>query len=377
MSIGSTSSLHCTRHRKLIVISLIIMMLIATSLAFPTLVSAQTASAQERAMHFVENMLPIDLSKYTITLISDFTMDGVPLTNINRNMQFILYELTSADSDLNVRFSFEKGIMTSCGITSLRGQIIVTKQYANPLVAAKDFLEKYQSYTKIDSSNFRVLLNNVEDVTKDSTLTTENAKLEIQAGYFGDTYETTFRWRQVINGADYNTLYFTFDDRSNIISIGDTRLLYTIGDTAINISLEQAVDIAIANLGTYSYAMPDGAIVKDFKVSKDLLMIELLVGPVDYDSYVLRPYWDIRLYLDEVYPGNVFGITVFVCANTGEIISYSNMATGGINYTDGPTPTSSAVGSEPKSNTLLIGTAAIAVGAIAVIGMLIYRKKHK
>jgi hypothetical protein len=76
--------------------------------------------------------------------------------------------------------------------------------------------------------------------------------------------------------------------------------------------------------------MHDGSIVKDFKVSKDAVMVSLEVGPVDYVNYELRPYYDVRLYLDKVYPGNVFGITVFIWANTGEILSYSNMATGGL-----------------------------------------------
>jgi len=112
--------------------------------------------------------------------------------------------------------------------------------------------------------------------------------------------------------------------------------------------------------------------VKDFKVSKDALMIELVVGPVDYDSYVLRPYWDISLYLDEVYPGNVFGIKVFVCANTGEIISYSNMAHGGIDNPDGKSQSTSA------NDILIIATiACIAIAATASAVILVSKKKHK
>ena len=57
--------------------------------------------------------------------------------------------------------------------------------------------------------------------------------------------------------------------------------------------------------------MPDGSIVNDFKVNKNTVMSELVVGPVDYVDYVLRPYWDVRLCLAEPAPGSVFGITVF------------------------------------------------------------------
>lgn len=307
-----------------------------------TPVTGQTIN-QDKALAFMENMLPVDLSRYSINLVNDSTMYGVPLAkDDNRIINNLLYELTSKDSNLHISFTFEKDVMTACQITPLQGQIITNKQYANPLDAAKDFLERYQVYTKIDSSNLLAMLDNI-DITKDSTITTENIKLTIHNFYFVGVDQVSFTWMQVINGVEYTGIHLTFDKIGVFLSFGDDRPLFTIGDTAVNISKEQAITIAIENLKFYSYDMPDGSIVKDFKVSKENIEAILVTVPVDYE---LRPYWDIRMLLDEAYPGNVHGITAFIDANTGEVISYSNMAFGGI-YDD-------SVASTPSSNTLII-----------------------
>jgi hypothetical protein len=157
-------------------------------------------------------------------------------------------------------------------------------QYNNTVDGVKAFLEKYQTYTKIDSNNLITMLENV-DTTKDATITTENTKLTIKNDYWSEKYQTTFTWVQVINGVEYPGISLEFDIDGNFLSIFDTRMLYTMGDTSVNISLEQAVDIAIENLKSYSYEMPDGSIVKDFKVNKDTTMVSLENNPIDYVNY--------------------------------------------------------------------------------------------
>jgi hypothetical protein len=175
-------------------------------------------------------------------------------------------------------------------------------------------------------------------------------------------------WAYVVNGADYNLFDVAFDKEGNFITMGDSREVFTIGDTSVNISLEQAIAIALENLQFYSYEMSDGSVVKDFKVSKDGVIAKL----VTYSgSYELRPYWDIRMFLDEVATGNVFGITVFIWANTGEIISYSNMADGGVSGTDNTTASTS------NSNRLIAGVSIVAIIAVATTGILMVKKKQK
>jgi hypothetical protein len=335
--------------------------------------SSQIA-AQDKAMDFMKNMLPVDLSKYSITIKSNSIMHEVPTAkDDNRIIINILYELKSTDSYLQIGFAFEKDALTSCEITPIEGKVIATTQYDNPLAAAKDFLERYQTYTKLDSNNLITMLNNA-DITKDSTVTTENTKFAITNSYLGGRNLIVFSWAQIINGVE--SLIGTslvFDTDGNFISLGDSRALYTIGDTSINISKEQAIDTALENLKSYSYNMSDGMIVKDFNVSRKNIVATLVTASVDYE---LRPYWDVRMMLDEVYPGNVQGITAFIWANTGEVISYSNMAFGGADDSNNNNPAASE--STSPDYTLATLAATIIVAAIAVAALVVVAKKrHK
>lgn len=293
---------------------------------FPVSVRAQTSPAQEKTMYFMENVLPIDLSKYTIKLLNESTMTGIPLGNINRNITTVRYQLTSEESMLRVHFMVEKGAIVLCAIYPIEGEVFYSKQYSSQLDGVTSFLEKYQAYTKIDTSNLVAMLADV-DITKDSTISTENTRLSIKQAVEFD--QTGFTWTHTIDGVEYTSLSVSFDTKGNFMTLSDTRVLYKIVDTSINVSADQAIEIALEKLKSYSYLLPDGSVVKDFNVSDTAAMVYTI--PLDYVNYELRPYWEIKLFLDHVYPGNVFGIIVYLWANTGEIISVSNMASGGIN----------------------------------------------
>jgi hypothetical protein len=126
--------------------------------------------------------------------------------------------------------------------------------------------------------------------------------------------------------------------------------------------------------------------VKDFNVAKDKVLAQLATSPVNYE---LRPYWDIRMPLNQTYPGSVQGITAFIWANTGEIISYSNIAIGGVNgadngdTSDSELTTTSPSPSSPETNetsidlgmVVIIAVVAVAIAAIATT--VIVKKRSK
>ena len=336
--------------------------------------ASQTAAAQVKAMNFIENVMSVDLSKYTIDLQISSIMDGVPLANDNRKITDLMYALTplegNGDEDvIKVIFTFEKDVLTSYFTSPVTSQVITNTQYANQNAAVKGFLEKYQTYTNIDSSNL-IMIDDV-DLTKNSTITNENTKLVVLANSFWGIEQATLRWTYTVNGADYTALEIGVNTNGAVISVYDTRALYTIGDTSINISKEQAIDIALENLKDYSYDMFDGVVVSDFKVSRDNIVATLVTGPVDYE---LRPYWDLRMMLDEVYPGGVQGITAFIGANKGEVISYSNMAFGG-DYTDNTNYTDSEPTSPNYTLTAVMVAVIVAAIAVVTIGLMTKRKR--
>jgi len=354
------------------------LLLVASLAVFPATTIASQTTNQEKAMDFMEKILPsnIDLSKYTITLKIDSTLLDVPRPEWY-NVEDVSYSLTSENSELSLVVYIERGVITGCNMYLLKGQAITNKPYADLYDAATSFLEVYQSYTTIDSNNLIQMLDNV-DLTKNSTIIQENTRLTINLHALGSEHYINFKWETIINGAAYTKLDVTFDDNGLLRSVIDTRKLYTIGDTSVNISMEQAIDIAIEGLKSYSYEMPDGSIVANFKVQRDNVFATLETAHFDYE---LRPYWDVRLYLDEVYPGNVFGISAFIWANTGEIIEYGNMATGGTYYPDNTidntNPTDNAIVSTPNSNMLIIGVTVGVIIAIIATSILVAKKKQK
>ncbi|MCW4010472.1 MAG: hypothetical protein NWF05_07615 [Candidatus Bathyarchaeota archaeon] len=287
---------------------------------------AEQSVAQELARTFIEEVLPVDLSKYQITFIKHSTLE-VPNDSA---VDTVRYTLSSKESTFDVSFNIENGAVRYCQVTEKTGSIISDKRYVNLLDAVKGFFEKYQNYSKIDSTHLLDMLNDV-DLTKNTTSTIGNIRLTVSNLVWAGMDLTEITWVYTVNGADYTSLQLILQKDGTLRSFRDERVVYTIGDTSINISREQAIEIALKNLSTYSYEMPDHTVIRDFNVTEDQIITKLATTSV---NSVLRPYWDIRMPLNQTYPGSVKGITAFIWANTGDIITYGNVAFGGVDYSE-------------------------------------------
>jgi hypothetical protein len=369
-------------------IPLVVLLLVFSSAA--TFVTAKTDfEASEKALTFIKNVLPIDTSKYNITLTSYFTDDGSPITGvtgeqINRLRYNVRYTLESKESTFDIICAIENNTVTYCQLTARDGQIIYDRQYANALDAAKSFLEKYQSYSTIDSTAFKSLLTNI-DSTKDTTITYGDILFKVSNIDKYGVQQTSFKWANTINGAEYTYLQITFQN-GGIVTFHDDRSIYTIGDTTVNISSEQANNIAMTYLKTYSYDMTDGSKVSNFNLTKERTTIEL--ASLSTNSSVLRPYWNVKLYLNQTYPGSVQGFSVYIWANSGDVFSCTNIAYGGVDYPDGSdmsTSSSSAdyVSSMPIENDssqqgIVVPAVVLAAGlAFAITSVVMIKKRKK
>ena len=290
-------------------------------------------TTEEKTQAFIENVLPVDLTQYNITLDHHSTDNGPPILGttrnpINRTQENLRYILDSEKSSLRITFLIENNTVFSCGIYEHEGQVIKDRIYNSINDETKTFLEKYQSYTKEDLSDLINLIDDL-DVTKNFTATIGNHKLVISNRYIYGIELTNFDWSYTENGAEYTSLKFSFEN-GNLHSILDNRKVFTIGDTSINISSEQAIKIALDHLPSYSYEMPDHTWITNFNVTEDKITTAIETAFVNYPE--MRPYWHVALPLNQTYPGSVQGIAVFIWANSGEIISCSNIAYGGIQY---------------------------------------------
>ena len=103
-------------------------------------------------------------------------------------------------------------------------------------------------------------------------------------------------WTYVFDGCEYTRLSLSFNN-GTFGGFGDSRPLYRIGNTTVNVSMKQAVDIAKERIKSYSYEMPGGVWIKDFNVSSTSAELRSNTR----EPYVLHPFWQVRLFLDKQY----------------------------------------------------------------------------
>lgn len=325
---------------------------------------AEQNIVQEETMNFIEKVIPVDLSQYNINFTKYSTLE----LN-NRTIETLRYTLNSEESTVRVVFQVQNNVIFSCQITEKNGQAIPDKQYENLVDSVKGFLEKYQTYTKIDSTDLITVLEDV-DINKESEVTKENIKLSITNSFSSGENLTHFSWSNTINGAEYTSLQVGFRKDGMLDSIYDDRALYTIGDTSISISQEQAIEIAMKNLLSYAYAMPDNTTVSNFNITEKYTTAKL--GTAPEKGMELAPYWNVKLYLNQTYPGSVQGFSVFISANSGEILSHGNIAYGGVgnieDNTDTEAHTTEMENDQPENNTTTPDTIIVVGLVVAVIG---------
>ena len=379
------------RFTKICVILTITLTLVVSSLGHFSSTYADQSTVLNQANAFIENMLPLDLSHYSVTLRNHLTLNETEIAGAigqsksnNRVIDTVRYTLTSEEGTVNVNCKIENDVIKSCHVYLINGTVISDKHYTNSLDAVKSFLGKYQNYTKTDNANLIAMLDNV-DINKNSTKIEGNAKLTIANTEFAGEELTRFEWTYTENGVDYTSLQVKFQKNGVFKSFIDTRAIYTIGDTSINFSSEQAINIALDYLPSYSYEMPDHTWINNFNVTEDRITTALESSSVNYPE--MRPYWHVILPLNQTYPGSVQGIAIYIWANTGEILSCSNIAYGGIEYTDDNLDTESPKTenietNQPQNNTTTPNSLYVVGLAVAIIGItsvsaIILKKRKK
>jgi hypothetical protein len=251
----------------------------------------------------------------------------------------------------------------------MNGSIISDRPYVSMVDAANGFLKKYQTYSGIDSTEMVKMLSNV-DSAKNGTMTSGNLKLttnHIDASNTVFSNTTDFRWVRTFNGCDYLALDVAFKN-GMFYSLIDQRAVYSIGDTAVNVSKEQAISIAMKYISNYSYTMPGGVEISGFKVTEDRTVAQLVAGL--RTPNVLYPYWSVILYLNQTYPGSIYGFAVDIWADSGKIWGCYNQGAGG--YVQ---PNNSTVGST-EWYVQVEGTAVAIVIVIAVIAVIVKKKSR-
>jgi hypothetical protein len=356
--------------KRTVSVFILLLVSVVTLLGAFSVAHSAVSTAQEAALAFIENALPVDMTKYSATLTK--------YTDMNWTADIVQYTLESEESVLVVNCYVQDNILIGCNLEPKSGTVITDKPYASLNDAAIGFLEKYQTYTERDSTEMINILSNV-DATKNSTVTAGNVKLTVTKHDAFGADMTGFYWTYTIDGVDYPLLNFGF--RNGVfIGLVDKRGIYKIGDTAVKVSKEQAINSAMKYIEAYSYAMPGGSQVSGFNVTEERTVAEL--HSAVRDSSVLYPSWRVRLYLNQTYPGSVNAFVVGVWADSGEVFYCGHEGPGGsLPSNDKLDPASTLSPSENNSSVsspdMRVVGAAVAIIAVAAVCAVLIKRRGK
>ncbi|MBT0159232.1 hypothetical protein G4O51_04525 [Candidatus Bathyarchaeota archaeon A05DMB-2] len=346
--------------------TLILVTILAISLAqIPTVYSAATVDPQE-VLVFLKDVVNIDMTKYKAILIG--TVSSYPPELGGLAQVAGKYTLEFEDSKLDVLFKFRNGTLCWCLIDVLKG----SPHYVQPLSAdiredSKDILQRYRTFTgDAEVERIRNMLDMV-DATRNATEISDNVKLEVSI----NSFSSSLNWKYTFNGADYSGISISFRNGS-FYAFRDDRSYYTIGGTEVNVSREEAINLALKRAENFSWTI-DGVEVRDFNIVKERIDTKLLTR--SREPLKLYPYWLLTLPLDDLYPGLVYGIQVTIWADTSEIIDCQTLVFGGEVPFD-LQPTQQVEGTAPLVDTAITAVTVATTIAVA-IAIITIKKKRK
>jgi hypothetical protein len=179
---------------------------------------------------------------------------------------------------------------------------------------AKGVLERYKAYSGDAYLDEMLSLLSTLNSTANIEITQDNLKLRVTVS--GGNGE--FLWLYTEDGIDFaaKSLKMVFENRF-LKEMTDGYYLFTVGHTSLDISENEAVEIAKSYTKTLTWTI-EGKQVSGFIPLEEPISAELVPHP-RAGSIGLIPYWYIVLSLDKVYSGGIDRITVGIYADTGQV----------------------------------------------------------
>jgi len=280
-----------------------------------------SASADE-AMTIIRDVFQIDVAKYQVTLLSDTAGPEADLGGVVEEV--LTYSLVNNASNINLVLTFRNGNFSLFQLNVIEGVTAFTPIYTQPqstdfLTAVRNIITRYESVDNASYLNqMSQLLSAVTATQQDQTL--GNVKLETSINGANAQYSLLY----TANNVDFaaKSLQIVFEN-GILTSLSDDWPLYSIGSTQVNITQDQAIQIAREAASTFSWTA-NGVKVSSFTVLQE--PVSAVFYPTPRSDLTLFPYWYITLYLDKVYPGGVNSIGVGVWADTGQVANIQTLS---------------------------------------------------
>jgi DNA-binding transcriptional ArsR family regulator len=273
-------------------------------------------NSAERAMTIIRDVVQIDTTKYQTTLLRDIVENRSDLGGVVE--EILKYSLTTSESKIDLVLRFRNNHFSFYQLSLIEGVLPFDPIYVQPqptdiLEAARGLIERYKSISSDPYlEEMSILLASADEVDSEQTL--GNIKLKVTS--YGDNAEVLLMY--TANGFDYAAKSLRLVFHKNVLQeLSDDWFLYTVSDAQVNVSREQAIQIARNAAKNFEWNA-DGVQVTNFNVLAELVSAVFFPHPRT-ESLTLVPYWFVTLHLDMEYPGGVNSITVGVWADTGEV----------------------------------------------------------
>ena len=353
------SNLHLPKTPFILFLAALILMAVL-AVSFIQLLTEYSAelTAPEKTMMFLEDVVEVDVAKYNATLASNW-VDYPPHWG-GLAQEVVRYDLDGGnESNLRVTCRFREDMIHSYSLQVRKGSPFFAElQPTSLLDAVKGFLERYRTYSKasyikemrsmldmVDATEIETIKESnvyssvlpphskvvIEDgVRRDiKTITVTEANVKLTITNIVDSYSVervSFEWTYTVNGlgVSQNVVRVTFDDGVFKSLVNDWDL-YSIGSSEVNVSREEAINLArnAAEDYTLQIYLEDGLTDVEFNLVDEPVKAVLSMYP--RETLTVYPFWRIELYFDKHYY-SAYGIQVGIWADTGEIESCESLS---------------------------------------------------
>jgi DNA-binding transcriptional ArsR family regulator len=267
----------------------------------------------DKVANFLQNITQIQTKNYTISLLSNTMQWRTDFGGVAEEV--IQYSLTSSESNLNVNFRFRNNHFSRYELDMIESSPIFTQIQPNDVLQnAKFILARYRTYSRdeylTNMSNLLAPINKINN----TEVTQGNIKLQITVS--GST--VVLFWMYTGDGIDYQAKGLQMTFQYNVLTtMTDGYFLFTVGNTDLPISREQAVNIAKSYVKTLTWNI-EGTQVSGFSVVDPPLSVQL-VPHTRGNSVMLIPYWYVEMSLNKIYAGGINVVTIGIYADTGQV----------------------------------------------------------
>jgi DNA-binding transcriptional ArsR family regulator len=270
------------------------------------------STTTDNAITFLKDVVQLDTTKYQATLLTRTVEHRADLGGIVEEL--MQYSLTSGTSKLDVIFRFRNNQLSWYQLRLVEGAPIYSQAQSHiALDAAKGVLDRFKVYEQ--DSYLENMSRLLTLVNTDQNMEIKEGNLKLNATVSRDNAQILMMYTE--NGVDFSpkSLSLTFENRI-LKELINGWYLFNVGNTDIGISSDRAVELAKNALKDYTWSA-NGQTVSNFNIMPEPASV--IFHPNTKNSLDLYPQWVVTFYLDKIYAGDIYRISVEVWADNGGI----------------------------------------------------------